>query len=79
MIIIKGETDFQKPVIDLTGPDGNIFVILGQAKILSKIYGIDFDEVMKRMTTSGSYGSAIAIFDEYFGDYVDLLIRGEEK
>lgn len=56
-------------VIDLTGPQGNAFAILGLANQLSKQLGYDFTDIQNEMT-SGDYENLLEVFDEYFGDYV---------
>jgi len=61
----------RKPVIDLNGPDGNAFYLLGMARKLSKQIGLDWNEVNDVMT-EGTYEELITAFDIYFGDYVDL-------
>lgn len=58
-------------VIDLTGPQGNAFAILGLANRLSKKIGYDFDDIQKEMT-SGDYENLLQVFDEYFGEFVIL-------
>jgi hypothetical protein len=70
---IKSVKEIQrgKIKIDLTGPEGNAFVLLGKAGNLSKQLGKDFEDIKKRMT-SGDYENLINVFDEEFGDYVDL-------
>jgi hypothetical protein len=61
----------EKVQIDLTGPDGNAFVLLGMAKRYARQLGKDADDILDRMK-SGDYENLIAVFDEEFGDYVDL-------
>ena len=61
----------KKRVIDLTGPDGNAFVLLGIAKGLCKQLDLDTESVMSEMML-GDYEDLISLFDTYFGDYVDL-------
>lgn len=58
-------------VIDLTGPDGNAFVLLGHASRLSKQLNFDFDKIRDEMT-SGDYENLIQVFDKYFGSIVTL-------
>lgn len=58
-------------VVDLNGPQGNAFAMLGLAKQLSKQLGYDFQDIQKEMT-SGDYEKLIEVFDEYFGEYVIL-------
>ncbi len=61
----------RKRVIDLTGPEGNAFVLLGIAKGLCKDLNLDSSVVTSEMM-SGDYENLITVFDDYFGDYVDL-------
>ena len=61
-------------VIDLTGPDGNAFVLMGKAKGLAKQLGYDpiaQQDIITEMM-SGSYDELVNTFDKYFGDYVIL-------
>ena len=58
-------------VIDLTGPDGNAFALLGYAKRFTKQLGLEFDEISKEMT-SGNYENLLEVFDEHFGEFVIL-------
>jgi hypothetical protein len=60
--------------IDLTGPEGNAFVLLGYAKRYAKQLGYDpiaQQDIITEMM-SGSYDELVDIFDKYFGDYVTL-------
>jgi hypothetical protein len=70
MAIISKDTT-KKRVIDLTGPDGNAFVLLGIAKGLCKQLEIEDDIILDDMR-SGDYEHLITTFDNYFGDLVDL-------
>ena len=58
-------------VIDLTGPEGNAFVLLGYAKRFAKQIGLDGDAIVEEMK-SGDYENLIEVFDSYFGDFVIL-------
>ena len=70
--MIKNKVDkYEKHTIDLTGPDGNAFVLLGYASDLAKQLDLDFNIISKDMK-SGNYENLIKVFDSYFGDYVDL-------
>ena len=65
---------FRKRVIDLNGPEGNAFYILGTAKSLCKQIGIDTErttEILDEMR-SDDYEHLIQTFDKYFGKLVDL-------
>ncbi len=57
--------------IDLTGPDGNAFVILGLAKKLCKELGIDPKPLLDKMMSS-DYENLIKVFDKNFGSFVTL-------
>jgi hypothetical protein len=57
--------------IDLTGPDGNAFVLLGYAKRLSRELDLDHKQILDEMM-GGDYENLINVFDKYFGDFVDL-------
>lgn len=58
-------------VIDLTGPDGNAFVLMGYAKGYARQLGMDPNSIIKEMM-SGDYENLLKVFDGYFGDYVIL-------
>jgi hypothetical protein len=58
-------------VIDLTGPDGNAFVLLGKAKQLARQLGLDGNAITNEMM-SGDYENLIEVFDREFGDFVIL-------
>lgn len=60
--------------IDLTGPEGNAFVLLGAAESLAKKLGysdIETDNLIKEMK-SGDYENLIQVFDKHFGTFVTL-------
>jgi hypothetical protein len=59
-------------VIDLTGPDGNVFVLMGKAKRFAKDLGLNGDEIIEDMMSS-DYEHAVKVFDDNFGDFVTLL------
>ena len=76
--MIKEKTkQIRRPVIDLTGPEGNAFALLGFAQKFQKdIKRVDSDFVsfviIKKEMVSGDYENLIQVFDKYFGNYVDL-------
>lgn len=69
--MIKSIEEKNKLEIDLTGPDGNVFVLIGIGGRLCKQLGFN-SEMFSRRMMSGSYENAVATFEEYFGDYVIL-------
>jgi len=58
-------------VIDLTGPDGNAFVLMGYAKSFAKQMGMDSKTIIDEMM-SGDYENLLEVFDKHFGDFVIL-------
>jgi len=73
MAILKKED--QKPVklqIDLTGPQGNAYFLLGQVNKFAKQLGLDENKIQEEMKAS-DYENLIQVFDKYFGDFVDLI------
>lgn len=76
MIILKSEyISKERLVIDLTGPEGNAFYLLGQARSLAK--QLDYsqeetDTLLDKMKES-DYDNLLKVFDEHFGDYIVLL------
>ena len=70
--MIKNKEDQSGIVIDLAGPDGNAFVLIGTANRLAKQLGLDKDAIQKEMM-SGNYDHLINVFDKHFGDFVTLL------
>ena len=69
--MIRDKKPQSEIVIDLTGPDGNAFVLMGMASKFARQLGIDKDEVINKMK-SGDYENLIKVFDDYFGDFVIL-------
>jgi hypothetical protein len=60
-----------KVEIDLTGPDGNAFVLIGLASKWSKQLGLDSKKIQEEMT-SGDYENLINTIEKYFGQFVIL-------
>jgi len=58
-------------VIDLTGPQGNAFFLLGTAKVLANQLGLNGGVICEEMKSS-DYENLIQVFDNYFGSYVIL-------
>ena len=61
-------------VIDLDGPDGNAFVLLGTAKRFAKQLCYDKTEtdLMLADMRSSDYEHLLEVFDKHFGDFVIL-------
>ena len=71
MIKDKSEMERRGLEIDLTGPDGNAFVLMGYASNLAKQLKKDENAIRKDMQ-SGDYEHLVEVFDREFGDYVTL-------
>ena len=69
---IRQKESGEKLTIDLTGPQGNAFALLGTARWLASQLSLDGEKIRAEMMT-GDYEHLIQVFDNYFGDYVDLL------
>lgn len=69
--MIKSKSN-RKPEIDLTGPQGNAFFLIGQATTLAKQLSKDAAAIEAEMM-SGDYEHLLQVFDREFGDYVDLV------
>lgn len=57
--------------VDLTGPQGNAFYLMGLASQLSKKMELDTEVILEEMR-SGDYENLIKVFDNYFGGLVIL-------
>ena len=57
--------------IDLTGPQGNAYFLMGTATNLCKQLGYDSKPVLDDMK-SGDYENLLNVFDTHFGDFVTL-------
>lgn len=69
--MIKKKEKSTKIEIDLTGPQGNVFYLLGAAKRLAKQLDLDGDKIVAEMM-SDDYENAVQVFDREFGDFVIL-------
>jgi hypothetical protein len=69
--MIRAKTTQRYITIDLTGPEGNAYVLLGYANKWAKELGLDGDAIRAEMT-AGDYDNLLNVFDSYFGDFVIL-------
>ena len=66
----------KKPVdnritIDLTGPKGNAFYLLGAARNYAEQLGLDPKKVCNEMREN-DYENLVKVFDKYFGEVITL-------
>ena len=69
--MIKQKVEKSGIEIDLTGPDGNAFFLLGTAGRLAKQLGLDGKEIQAEMM-KGNYEHLVGVFDKHFGSFVTL-------
>lgn len=72
MTIIKKKELSRGIEIDLTGPAGNAYALIGTAMDYAKQLGRDPEAIAERMK-SGDYDNLVQVFDDEFGDIVTLL------
>ena len=79
MIKDRKELKHKMIEIDLSGPDGNAFVLLGLANRLGKqMYGYEKTEKILEEMRLSTYELLILTFDKYFGSVVTLYRDGGE-
>lgn len=69
--MIRARQENNEIVIDLNGPQGNAFFLMGYAQRLARQLGFAPDEVLNEMR-AGDYENLIQVFDNYFGAFVVL-------
>ena len=74
MFLKKSRFNNRTIIIDLTGPDGNAFHLLGVAKRLGMKCGYDELQIsdLRNEMMSGDYENLLRVFDKHFGDFVIL-------
>lgn len=66
------KTERHGPVeIDLTGPDGNAYVLMAYAQRFAEQLALDGSTILADMK-SGDYEHLVDVFEQYFGEYVIL-------
>jgi len=73
--MIRAKQERQGPIIiDLTGPDGNAFALMGMAQNFGRQLGWDkakTQDLINEMM-SGDYEHLLEVFDREFGNFVIL-------
>ena len=59
----------EKIEIDLQGPDGNAFTLLGIARDLAIQLDLDWNYIHNEMTSS-DYENLIQVMDHHFGNFI---------
>ena len=69
--MIRKKQPKKEIIIDLTGPDGNAFVLIVKAMSFAKIFGLNQESIKQEMM-SGDYENLLQVFDKHFGHFVIL-------
>ena len=67
--MIKTKKRNTKIEIDLTGPEGNAFCLMGYATNFCKQLGIDKKPILDDMM-SGDYEHLLSVMEKHFGDFI---------
>ena len=70
-MVIKKKKQKNRLELDLTGPEGNCYCLLGHASHLCKQLELDSKKVLAEMKEK-DYEHLVKTFDKYFGEYVTL-------
>lgn len=72
--MIRKKVPQKEIIIDLTGPMGNAFCLLGYADKFAKELGYTVEErdTLRTAMTSSDYDNLVKIFDMHFGSFVIL-------
>lgn len=71
--MIKQKITPGRPLIDLDGPEGNVYQILAMASNFCTQLNMDYNKFHAEVTFFAMhYEDVIVLFDQWFGDYCDL-------
>jgi hypothetical protein len=71
---IRKKTNIEKPLIDLSGPQGNAFYLIGVVNKTFRRSGAPElgDAIVKEMT-NGDYEHLVKTFDLHLGEHFDIV------
>jgi hypothetical protein len=69
--MIREKQQSSEIIIDLTGPQGNAFFLMGTAARLASQLGLNKDQIIGEMI-AGDYEHLVQVFDKHFGTFVIL-------
>ncbi len=74
MILDKKDRPPQKLEIDLTGPEGNAFVLMAYAERWGRQLGYSRERTaaIRKVMMMGNYEGLVKVFDREFGHFVTL-------
>lgn len=73
MAAIRKDEYIEPRIINLSGTEGNAFVLLGIAQILLRKRNMDPD-IYLQMMKADDYGNLVRMFDQLFGDLFTLVL-----
>lgn len=73
---IKTCSPEQKMIIDIDGPEGNVYSLMAIARKLADRLGLEGTKIMTEMQED-DYSHALRVFNKNFGDYVTLETQYE--
>lgn len=62
-----------KEILDIGGPEGNAYFLLGRAQNLSTQLGLDTETILKEMKAS-DYDNLVKVYDKYFGKFFSCIL-----
>jgi len=69
MIVNKSKKVASKLELNLSGPEGNAFVLIGIAQSWAKRLGLDSKAISADMM-SGDYEHLLSVMEKHFGDHI---------
>lgn len=74
-MIVNRESLPRKLTIDLSGPDGNAFALIGVARDLAKMVGLNGKETsaITEEMMNGDYDHLIETLEDNFGEFIILI------
>lgn len=73
---IKTCSPEQKLIIDIDGPEGNVFSLMAIARKLADRLGLEGTKIMAEMRED-DYPHALRVFNKNFGEYAELKTEYE--
>jgi hypothetical protein len=68
--MIRQKSSAARPlIVDLTGPDGNAFVLLSMAKRWARDLSLDYKSIQAD-AMAGDYEHLLSVMDKHFGEHV---------
>jgi hypothetical protein len=64
--------------LNLNGPEGNVFALMGTAKNLAKQLDMNATEIINEMR-AGDYNHALDVFEKHFGSVVEFINDPREE